>query len=336
MDGRRQFLKTAALAAIGGAVPAAFTGCAGIRGEPSEPAGVAPRPATPVSFDMPRGATDTHVHVVGPTDRYPFVSPRTYTPPPASVDELNWLHRRLGIERVVVVQPSFYGTDNRCTLDAMRAMGAKARGVVVLGNDVTAAQMDEMHALGVRAVRVNLETAGVTDPAASGARLRAAVQRIAGRPWHIQIFTRPSLIAALRADFMALPVPVVLDHFAGANGVEGFNEPGFGTVLELVKSGRAYVKISAPYRISKNPPLFSEYAPLAKALIAANPDRILWGSNWPHPNSAQVPGRAPTDIAPWRTIDDGAILNLLPGWESSATMRRRILADNPARLFGWS
>jgi predicted TIM-barrel fold metal-dependent hydrolase len=191
-----------------------------------------------------------------------------------------------------------------------------------------------MQRTGIRGVRLNLATAGVTDPAASSRMLRSSAERIARRGWHVQVNTTPKMIAALQKDFADLPTPVVFDHFGGADGVQGVNETGFDALVALIASGKAYVKISAPYRVSKNAPSFPEYEPMAKALIAANPDRILWGSNWPHPG-ARPPGRAATEITPWRNIDDGAIFNLLPTWEPDAAVRKKILVDNPARLFGF-
>jgi predicted TIM-barrel fold metal-dependent hydrolase len=141
------------------------------------------------------------------------------------------------------------------------------------------------------------------------------------------------VIAAQKQDFAALPVPIVFDHFGGANAARGVNDPGFDALLELVRAG-AYVKISATNLFATDPPQFAGYAAMAKALIAANPDRILWGTNWPHPG-ARVPGRAVTDLQPWRDIDDAVIMNLLPAWEPDAAVRKKILVDNPARLFGY-
>jgi predicted TIM-barrel fold metal-dependent hydrolase len=294
----------------------------------------APRPRSAPSFEVPAHACDTHVHIIGNAIRYPMAPNRAYTPPPASVDELQFMHKALHLERVVVVQPSFYGTDNACTVDAIKMIGASARGIAVIDDKTPETELDAMQRAGVRGVRLNLATAGVTDPVVSARLLHATVERIRSRNWHVQIFTGPALIAALKRDLAALPVPVVFDHFGGADGVQGVNVPGFDTMLELVASGKAYVKISAPYRVSKNPPSFPEFAPMAKALIAANAERILWGSNWPHPGT-RPPGRAPTDITPWHDIDDAAIFNLLPTWEPDAAVRKKILVDNPARLYGF-
>lgn len=297
-------------------------------------AAVAAAARSPVAFEMPANACDSHVHVFPDPARFPFVATRTYTPPVATADDLLALQRDLRLDRVVVVQPSVYGTDNRATLDGIRQLGPRrARGVAVIGADTTAAQLEELHQGGIRGVRVNLETAGVVDPAVSSARLATAIQQVAGRGWHVQTFTRLSIIEALKDQFMAAPVPLVIDHFGGARGELGVGQPGFGALVDLVRSGKAYVKISGAYRSSTRAPAFPDVTPLAQALIAANPDRIVWGTDWPHPDSS---GKRPAqDISPAVEIDDGLLLNELATWAPDASVRRKILVDNPARLYGF-
>jgi len=155
------------------------------------------------------------------------------------------------------------------------------------------------------------------------------------RGWHVQFYTTLQIVSAIKDLVAASPVPVVFDHFGGAQAALGLEQPGFSDLLELVKSGKAYVKISGAYRASKLAPDYSDVIPLAKALITANPDRIVWGTDWPHPNSARVPGRKVTDVAPLFQIDDGRLLNMLPVWAPDAAIRRKILVDNPARLYGF-
>lgn len=292
------------------------------------------QPRVKVRFDMPDGACDTHVHIVGAKDRYPFVARRAYTPPEASVDQMRSLHRSLNIDRVVIVQPSFYGTDNTCTMDAVTALGRSARAIVVIDEKTPEAELESMRRNGACGVRLNLATAGVTDPAASGRFLRAAVERIRPHGWHVQLNTEPKIIAALKKEFDNLPVMMVFDHFGGADAARGLKDPGFDALVDLVKSGKAYAKISATNIFMTTPPHFAGYADMAKALIAANPDRILWGSNWPHPG-ARPPGHDIGQLLPWRDIDDAAVLNLLAVWEPDAAVRKKILVDNPARLFGF-
>ncbi len=296
----------------------------------------APQPATPVNFAVPPGACDCHVHVFGDPRRYPFFSGRVYTPEPASVDELQALHRALHIDRVVIVTPSVYGTDNSCTLDAIRELGPRARGVAVIDEATTDGAVDQMMKSGIRGIRLNLTTAGVTDPAAALPRFRAAATRARTHGLHIQLNTSLRVIDALSTEFSAAPVTLVFDHFGGAVAAQGLNQPGFGALVSLVKSGKAYVKISgAADLVSTAAPGYADVLPLARALVSANPQRILWGTNWPHPDSATRPGRKSTDIAVHMQTDDGLVLNLLPVWVPDAATRRLILVDNPARLYGF-
>ena len=284
---------------------------------------------------MPPGACDCHVHIFDP-QRFPFSPARVYTPEPGSLEELAALHRALGIDRTVVVQPSIYGTDNSCTLDALRHLGGGGRGVAVIDAQTTEAALDEMNRAGIRGIRINLATAGITDPAVARRRFQEGVALIRDRAWHVQIYTQPDVIAAISDLVAAAPVPVVFDHFGGAIAARGLQQPGFGALLELVKSGHAYVKISgtADY-VSTAAPGYADVTPFAQALVAANPQRILWPTNWPHPDPARVPGRKTTDLAPLFQTDDGRVLNLLPGWVPDPATRHAILVDNPARLYGF-
>jgi predicted TIM-barrel fold metal-dependent hydrolase len=258
-----------------------------------------------------------------------------YTPEPAPVEEMQALLRALRVDRVVIVQPSVYGTDNACTLDAVNQLGSRARAIVVIDEKTPESALDDMGRAGARGIRLNLETAGLTDPAVAGQRLRAAADRMKGRRWHIQINTRLSVIQGLRDQIMTMPVPVVFDHFGGAQASLGPAQPGFEALADLVRTGKAYVKISGAYRTSTREPDYPDAAPLAKALIAANPRRILWGTDWPHPDSSVVPGRKNTDVAPLLQVDDGRLLNQLPIWASEAAQRKLILVDNPAELYGF-
>ena len=181
-------------------------------------------------------------------------------------------------------------------------------------------------------VRVNLATAGESDPGQARRNLAAAVARVAPLGWHVQVYTRLSVVAGLSEDVAKLPVPIVFDHFGGAQAAGGVDQPGFAALLALVGAGHAYVKVSAAYRSSQKAPAYGDVAPLARALIAANPERILWGTDWPHPHHA-IPGRELDPVTPFFDIDDGLALNQLQFWARSAAVRRRILVDNPARLY---
>jgi len=295
----------------------------------------ASQPATPVNFDVPAGACDCHTHIHGDPEKFPFFAGRVYTPEPASPEEMAALHRALHVERVVIVTPSVYGTDNSATLFGMKARGASARGVAVIDDKTPEADLDAMGQAGFRGIRLNLATGGVNDPGVGRPRFQAAVERVKARGWHVQLFTSLAMITAIRDLVASSPVPVVFDHFGGAQAELGTGQPGFSDLLDLVKSGKAYVKISGAYRASKLAPDYPDAAPLAQALIAANPERIVWGTDWPHPDSSMQPGRKATDLAPLYQIDDGRLFNQLPLWAPDAAIRKTILVDNPARLYGF-
>jgi predicted TIM-barrel fold metal-dependent hydrolase len=286
---------------------------------------------TPVNFDVPRGACDCHVHVFDPA-RFRYFSGRVYTPPEASAEDLLALQKQLHFDRVVIVQPSVYAVDNACTLDAMKKLGAaRARGVAVIDETVSQGQIDDMAAAGMRGVRLNFETSGESNPDNARRRVRETGEQLRGRNWHIQFNAALPLVVALKDELAAVPMPVVIDHFARAKAKDGVNQPGFDVLLALVKSGKAYVKLSATYRISDQPPHYPDAPLIAQALINANPDRMLWGSNWPHPGR----GKTREDLAPPYPSDDGAQVNQLPNWASNPTIRKKILVDNPARLYGF-
>ncbi len=295
----------------------------------------AAQPSTAVNFDVPAGACDCHTHIHGDPEKFPFFSGRVYTPEPASPEEMSALHKALHIERVVIVTPSVYGTDNSATLFGIKARGPTARGVAVIDDKTPESDLDAMNLAGIRGIRLNLATGGVNDPSVGRPRFQAAVERVRNRNWHVQLFTSLAMISAIKDLVAASSVPVVFDHFGGARAELGVEQPGFSDLLELTKSGKAYVKISGAYRASKLAPDYPDAAPLARALIAANSDRIVWGTDWPHPDSVTPPGKKPTDLTPLFQIDDGRLLNQLPLWAPDAAIRQKILVDNPARLYGF-
>ena len=295
----------------------------------------ASQPATPVNFDVPLGACDCHTHIHGDPEKFPFFGGRVYTPETALPEEMAALHNSLHIQRVVIVTPSVYGTDNSATLYGMQARGADARGVAVIDEKTPESDLDAMDRAGIRGIRLNLATGGTNDPAVARQRLQTGIDRVKDRSWHVQLYTNLKMISALKDAFAASPVPIVFDHFAGAQAALGPDQPGFADVLDLVGSGKAYVKISGAYRASKAAPDYTDVIALAKALIAANPDRIVWGTDWPHPDSVTPPGRKSTDVTPLFQIDDGWLLNQLPVWAPDAAIREKILVANPARLYGF-
>jgi predicted TIM-barrel fold metal-dependent hydrolase len=282
----------------------------------------ASQPSTPVNFDVPPGACDCHTHIHGDPDKFPLFAGRVYTPETALPEEMAALHKGLHIQRVVIVTPSVYGTDNSATLYGMQARGADARGVAVIDEKTPGAEIDALDRAGIRGIRLNLITGGTNDPEVARKRFQTGVDRIKDRRnWHVQLYTNPKMVAALRQEFLAAPIPLVFDHFAGAEAALGIDQPGFADVLELVKSGKAYVKISGAYRASNAAPDYADVIPFAKALIAANAERILWGTDWPHPN---MKSEAP---------DDGVLTDMIPKIAPTAAQQHALLVDNPMRLY---
>ncbi len=275
----------------------------------------ASQPATPVNFDVPAGACDCHTHIHGEPEKFPFFPGRVYTPETALPEEMAALHQALRVQRVVIVTPSVYGTDNSATLWGMAARGASARGVAVIDDKTPESELDAMGRAGVRGIRLNLSTGGTNDPAVGRQRLQRAVERVKSRSWHVQMNTSLAMISAIKDLVVASPVQVVFDHFGGAREDLGPRQPGFADLVELVRSGKAYVKIS----VTAGPrPDYAAFAPLA---------------NWPHPNSGS--GRKPTELTPLFQVDDGLVLNLLPVWAPDAGIRKKILVDNPAKLYAF-
>ena len=289
----------------------------------------ASQPSTAVNFKIPAGACDCHTHIHGDPAKIPFFAGRTYTPEMALPAEMTALHKALHIQRVVIVTPSIYGADNSATIYGMKARGKTARGVAVIDDKTTDAEIDNLVRLGFKGIRLNLATSGVNDPAVARQRFLAAAERAKRVNWHIQLYTSLAVIAAMKDALAASPVPIVFDHYGGANEELGVQQPGFSDLVDLVKSGKAFVKISVTAGPRQN---YAYFTPLAQMLIAANVDRILWGTNWPHPNSV---GGSTTKVSPLWQVDDGLVLNLLPTWAPDAAVRKKILVDNPAKLYGF-
>jgi predicted TIM-barrel fold metal-dependent hydrolase len=287
----------------------------------------ASQPMTKVDFAVPPGACDCHTHIHGDPARFPWFAGRTYTPESALPEEMTALHKALGIDRVVIVTPSVYGPDNSAAIYGMAARGKDARGVAVIDDNTSDAELDRLIALGFKGIRLNLSTAGINDPKVATERFLAAAARVRSRNWHIQLNTTLPVIAAMKDTLAASPVTLVFDHFGNAKEELGVEQHGFADLVGLVKSGKAYVKISISGGPRQN---YGYFTPLARMLIGANVDRILWGSNWPHPNAADG---STAKVTPLWQVDDGLVLNLLPTWAGDAAVRKKILVDNPARLY---
>ena len=292
-----------------------------------------------LDFAVPPNACDCHVHVFGPVAQFPYWSGRSYLPGDASVEELLALQRELHLQRVVIVHPSPYGTDNRCTIDAARrinASGAPAARAVVVIDPATIgdAELKQMHTDGVRGVRVNLESASQHDPAAAQRLLEQAAARVAKLGWHVQTYTNLPVIVQLAEAIARLPVPLVIDHFGRVPAAQGVAQPGFDVMIDLVRGGNTWVKLSAPHRISSAADC-ANVGPIVRALVEANPEHMLWGTDWPHPGGHPGTGRSPDVIEPFTPVDDGNALNRFARWAGDAARLQKILVDNPARLYGF-
>jgi len=274
------------------------------------------RDPRPPRVRFPAGSCDCHFHVFEAAERFPYAEPRSYTPTPATLADYRQMATRLGIERSVLVHPSVYGRDHRSFEAVLAAGGERMRGVAVVYGDTPEADVARWHALGARGTRVNALFAG-------GAAL-ADLSRIAAlvRPfgWHLQLLIDVGASPDLAVQAAGLGLPLVVDHFGHLAAQRGPKDPGFANLLALVREGRAWVKLSGAYRVSATRGDYADVRPLAEALLAANPDQLVWGSDWPHPAIA----------APM--VDDGELADLLVDWFCDED-RRRILVDNPARLY---
>jgi predicted TIM-barrel fold metal-dependent hydrolase len=279
----------------------------------------------------PPGSCDSHVHVIGPKNRFPLAPARSFTRD-ATTDELAAMLRRLGLSRVVLVQPSFYGTDNRCMLDAM-ALLPEARGVAVLPDDTSEDELDRLDDAGIRGLRVNAATPGNEPVEAVRARIAAAARLCERNGWHVQVFMPATMIAPLAPTLRSLPVVAVIDHFGlAAPGDTGETLPALTGLLE---TGHIWVKISGAYRIADDPN-DPGIGPLARALCAANPDRIVWGSDWPHTPGHTSRAGAGDEELPFQAIDTAGLLALVPRWlGGDDDLVQRVLVTNPRRLYGF-
>jgi 2-pyrone-4,6-dicarboxylate lactonase len=291
---------------------------------------------TSPGFVLPANATDCHSHIFDP-ERFPYVPNRRYTPPPATVGDLLRMHDAFGIQREVLVQPSVYGTDNSCMLAALQQLGARARGIAVIDKSFSRSQLDDLIAAGVRGVRINLEVNKDADPSLAIERIKQTADQLAGTGLMIVVYAAMPVVVACAATLSAVPNPVLIDHFGLAKSAGGTTQSGFVELLNLMKSPNVFMKLSGPYQISNQSPAYSDITPIAKAMIAASPERVVWGSDWPHTGGANRPANyKPTDIEHFRVEDDGRDIGLILDWAPDAPQRQKLLVSNPARLFGFN
>jgi len=267
----------------------------------------------------PAGACDTHMHAYD--GRFPTAPTAAFTPPDASMVQYKALCARLGVERCVVVQPTTYGLDNRCTLEAMAAFGPNARGVAVVNEQTPDDELKRLTGAGTRGVRFHQLPGG----ALRWESLDAIAQRVQDHGWHVQLQLDGRQLPEREAAIKRFPGTLVIDHTGKFLEPVKTDDPAFRILLDLVANGRTYVKLSAPYEVSKvGGPTYSDVGALAKELVRAAPDRMLWASNWPHPSAT-----------PEKRPDDADMLDLLLDWAPDDATRKKILVDNPARLYGF-
>ncbi len=284
--------------------------------------------------------TDTHVHVFDPV-RFPYVSHRAYTPGAATITDLLRHLNRIGCGRVVCVQPSIYGTNNACLLEALATLnqaGVQARGAVVLDRSAILSQLEDMHDTGVRAVRINWV---VQEPGRSNAtdalvqQLQALDEQLGSLDWSIELFARLKDILDIAPDLARLRRKIVLDHFALVKpGDDPFEVLSLVRLLDFTPN--LYLKLSAPYQVSAQAPDYGDLVPMVRALAASCPEQLLWGSNWPHTSGhARDAGHKPGDIEPFRYEDDTHTLALTQSRIGSTAAWHRLMVTNPARVFGF-
>lgn len=278
-------------------------------------------PSSPPLLKAPPGACDCHMHFYGPEDEYPLAPTAPFPPPPASIADYGRVQERLGLERVVVVQPSAYAKDNRCTMDAVADLGEKARAVVVVDTAVTDDELNRLTRDGARGIRFHMLKGGVLP--------WDILDEMAGRVhefgWHVQLQLDGRELPERMAVLERLPGTLVIDHIGKFLEPVAPDHEAFRCLLRLLETGRVWVKLSAPYETSKiGPPRFDDVGALARELVKAAPERMLWATNWPHPG--QTGERYP---------DDAQLLDLLLHWADDDATRTRILSDNPAALYGF-
>jgi len=278
--------------------------------------------------DVVAWGCDTHVHVIGDTTQYPMVLDRHYTPGPASTAELQKHLTGQALGRVVIVQPSVYGTNNQCLLDALSALGPNARGIAVLDENITASALQDMDARGIRGVRLNFESSANHEIHHLQAALNHWAPRIASLGWHIQVYAPFEMIAACALTIKALPTPVVLDHFALWPSAEP-NTSAERALLQLLTEGHVYIKLSASYRL---PTLRAhDLQQIAHRLLQAQPERLLWGSDWPHTN--REPGVHHHLVSRYRAISSTQLLGERAQWLNTPRLQHQVLVTNPAKLY---
>jgi len=273
-----------------------------------------------MQFKPPPLACDAHCHVFGPAAKFPFDPKAAYVPEDAPFEALQALHAKLGLERAVIVHASCHGADMRVTLDAIARSKGRYRGTAIIDQSYTEREFQRMHDGGIRGVRFNFvrHLGGRPDMGF----FRRTVERLHAMRWHLILHLDAQDLPELEPLFKTLPVPFVIDHMGRVKAADGLDQPPFKVLLEAMKNEKCWVKICGAERVSSMGPPFTDAVPFGQALVAAAPDRVLWGTDWPHPNVRWMP-------------DDGALLELFPMMVPGPGLQREILVHNPARLYGF-
>jgi predicted TIM-barrel fold metal-dependent hydrolase len=276
-----------------------------------------PNPVKP-RYALPPGACDAHCHIFGPAQKFPYAPERRYTPPDSPKERLRALHQHLGISRAVLVQASCHGADNRAMLDAIAWSKGAWRGVGMVGDEVSERELEALHAGGVRGARFNFvrHLGGAPDPRV----FERTLAMIAPLGWHLVLHFDAEDIESHSDLFRSLSVPFIIDHMGRVQAGHGFGQQPFRMLLQLMKNPLAWVKVSGPERISTAGKPFEDALPFVAALVEAAPERVLWGTDFPHPNVKTMP-------------NDGELVDLFARAVPDERLRRRILVENPSRLY---
>jgi predicted TIM-barrel fold metal-dependent hydrolase len=279
-----------------------------------------PNPKMP-EFKLPPKSCDTHTHIFGPASRYPFAPNRPYNPPEAGLDDFRALHAKIGVERCVIVNATVHGTDNRVVTDAIAASNGAYKGIANVNDEMSDKDLEALDKGGIRGCRFAFlkRLGGVGDMG----KFNRIVHRVAELGWHVDVYFEPGTVGDYAAMLSALPTPYVIDHMGTSLAAKGVDDPAFKALLDLQKDDKCWVKITGLERASATGKPFHDSVPLAKKLIDNAPDRVLWGTDWPHPNVKVMP-------------NDGELVDLIPLYAPDAAIQQKLLVDNPARLFKFS
>lgn len=275
---------------------------------------------TPPRVAVPSGACDTHAHVFAPAGVYAYADKRPYTPAPdTGLAAYRRMLAAIGFERAVLVHSNIYGPDNRATIDALAEMAGAFRGIALVRPEIDDAALTQLATAGMRGVRINLEFPGEL----SLEDVETMAPRLARQGWHLQVLTSTARLPDIAPRLLALPIDVVIDHMGLPQSEADLATPGFTRLLDLLASGRVWLKLSAPYYGRADAPAYAFATTVARRLLGANPERMLFGTNWPHPHADPVP-------------DEGGLVDWIAAVTGSPAALRQVLVDNPARLYGFA